>query len=200
MFLESVLTALLPAPDCDSSGPCAVFPHSALAAHLIFHLWWKSYFRKNSFVDLVTLSFCFVFHSLNKSFKKVPATFYSRTFRARECPDTLSVQREGTQALLWSSRENQIIRCVCTGWGRGLCLGKGGKKDLCRYIFMVFPSSPEVLWALEMEQTLFFEGNSFLTGTSVVLNLPAFCLSGDLLLDFQIHKWCSDKNQCWYKL
>lgn len=35
---------------------------------------------------------------------------------------------------------------------------------------------------------LFLKGNSFLTETSVVLNLPAFCVSGDLLLDFQIQK------------
>lgn len=55
---------------------------------------------------------------------------------------------------------------------------------------MFFPSSPEVLWAFEMEQILFFKGTGFLTVTFVVLasNFHTFSSSEDVILDFQIHK------------
>lgn len=170
---------------------------------LCFQLGWWTLVEKFSLVDLVTLSLCFVLNSLNnKSWKKCQLFCSHVTYKALEewqvsfLTSTGTVQKEVARALLgWFQRRSN--RQVCVYWLReGQWLGRDGKRGLCLWILMFFPSSPEVLWAFEMEQMLLFNGNSFLIGTSVVLapNLHTFCSSGDWPLDFQIHEWCFDKE------
>lgn len=87
-----------------------------------------------------------------------------------------SPQREVAWTQLGYSWQNQVIERVCELVKVGAVAGKRWEERSWWINFNVIPFQPWVLCAFEMKQIPFFKGDSFLTGTSVVLasNLHEF--------------------------